>query len=140
MKFEITSNKRNPLMKREEYMVSIGHEGKPTPSRQEILETLAKEAKKDKSLVIVDSIFTQVGGALTNVKAYVYEKAEEIPKGKLEKMKSRSKKSAAAQTPEEPAAEEGQPEAEAAGEQEKPDETPKEQTEPVEGQPEEKKE
>ncbi|MBU0530273.1 MAG: hypothetical protein ABIH52_00685 [Candidatus Aenigmatarchaeota archaeon] len=133
MKVDIKEQKKNPLMKREESMLTIDHSGTATPSRLDILEAASKALKIDKSLMIVDSIFTEAGKSVSNVRVLVYSKKEEIPEFKLQKMqpKKKGKKAEGAEdTPDEQPAEEKKPEEEP--KEEKPAEKPKEEAKPEE--------
>ena len=122
MKIEINDQKKNPLMNRDEYMISLDHAGKPTPSRQEILKEIASEVKAKEDVIIIDKIFNKAGISASDVVVFVYNKEDEIPKDKLEKMTKRMKKKEkgeeatpiSAEAPKE------------SGEEAKPDETSKE--------------
>ncbi|MFH1978153.1 MAG: hypothetical protein ABIJ92_02410 [Candidatus Aenigmatarchaeota archaeon] len=110
MKIEIVKHKKNPLLKREEHILSVEHPGKPTPSRSEILEEVAKAVKASKDVIVIDSILTSVGKNMTNIKVLVYAKKEEIPEYKLAKM---NKKKKGEKTDEAPAAKNEAPKTEA---------------------------
>jgi len=145
MDLDIKEHKKNPLMKREEYEIKLDHSGKPTPSRQEIVLMLVKKLKSKQDLIIVDKIFTGEGKSISNVKALVFKKTNDIPKGKLEKMKAREKKKAkpaetetSMEKPAEPQAEQTETPKEEVN-AEKPTEEQKAE-EPREEAPEEKKE
>ncbi len=86
---EVISQKKNPLMSREEAWVRIAHAGKPTPPRKDIIADVAKQFKAKEDCVIVDKIFSESGIAASKVKVLVYPKADAVPKAKLEKMKIR---------------------------------------------------
>ena len=104
MKIEIVSQKKNPLMGREDVRVRIIHEGQSTPSRQEILKEVAHSLKTGESHVIIDRIFTLQGENVSEVKVLSYGSKEDVPAYKAEKMKRRMKIKAEA---EKPAAEKG---------------------------------
>jgi len=89
MKMEILEHKKNPLMKREEVVFSVDHDGKATPSRKDLLKEIAKRLKAKEDLLIIDRIFTSAGDSKSSMKVLVYKKPGDIPKGKLEKMKAR---------------------------------------------------
>ena len=91
MKIEIISQKKNPLMGREDVHVRINHDGQRTPSRQEILEEIAHSLKMGENHIIIDRIFTVQGQAVSNAKVLAYEKREDVPAYKTEKMKRRMK-------------------------------------------------
>jgi ribosomal protein S24E len=114
MKMEVRGQRKNPLMKREEVMISVDHSGKATPQRAELIEEVAKKLKASKDLIIVDKIFSASGRSESSVKVLVYKKKEDIPKGKLDKMGAKLEKTAkkkGAQAAEKPAEEKpGKPE------------------------------
>ncbi len=91
MKIEIVSQKKNPLVGREDVHIRINHEGQRTPSRQEILKEIAHSLKTNEDRVIIDRIFTVQGRAISDVKVLAYEKKEEVPAYKTDKMKRRMK-------------------------------------------------
>ncbi len=93
MKFEAVDQKKNPLLKREEVMLTVNHEGKPTPSRTDLLEPLAKELKSNKDLILIDKIFSVKGSQASRIKAFVFDRKEDMPKEKLEIIKKRMEKS-----------------------------------------------
>lgn len=80
------------MMKREEFMISLEHTGKATPSRHEVLPEVSKLTKTDKDLIIIDKIFSMHGKSESKIKVFVYESKSDIPKEKLEKMQRRMKK------------------------------------------------
>lgn len=89
MKIQVLEQKRNPLLKRDEVLISLEHPGKATPSRKEILPELAKALKSGEDLLIIDRIFSLPGKNLSKARVLSYGKREEIPREKLEKMKAR---------------------------------------------------
>ncbi|MCX6814286.1 MAG: hypothetical protein NTY20_01360 [Candidatus Aenigmarchaeota archaeon] len=91
MKIEIISQKKNPLMGREDLQVRINHDGQRTPSRQEILKEIAHSLKTREDHIIIDRIFTVQGQAVSNAKVLAYERKEDVPAYKTEKMKRRMK-------------------------------------------------
>jgi len=101
MKTEVKEQKKNPLLKRNEAVISIVHAGKATPSRVDILEIASKELKVDKQLIIVDSVFTEAGRNISNARILTYSKKEDIPEYKLKKMKSKKKQAEGEAKPEE---------------------------------------
>jgi len=130
MKAEIKEQKKNPLLKREEVVLSINHSGDATPSREQILESSSKTLKKDKKVIVVDSIFTEVGRCITNAKILVYSKAEDIPeykKKRMEKGKKKKKEEAPAEQTEAPKAEEKKEDKPEEKKEDKPEEKPKEE-------------
>jgi ribosomal protein S24E len=92
MKMEAKERKKNAPMKREEVMFSVNHEGKATPSRADLLKEVASKLKVKDELLIIDKIFSTSGKSESEVTVLVYKKKDDIPKGKLEKMKRRMEK------------------------------------------------
>jgi ribosomal protein S24E len=133
MKVDIIDQKKNPLLKRDEIRARIGHPGKPTPNRKEILAVLAKALKAGEDRVIVDKIFTRKALPESEAHALVYKKKEDIPKDKLEKMERRTKKA------EKPKEEKAAPAEEGAKPEAKPEEKAEEAPEKKEEAKEEKK-
>ncbi len=91
MKTEIKEHRKNPLMKRDEYMIRVDHSGKPTPSRQELIKEFAKELKVAEDVIIIDKILSKAGSQVSEARTHVYKKKAEIPADKLEKMAKRMK-------------------------------------------------
>lgn len=89
MKMEEKGKKKNAPMKRDEVIFSVSHEGKATPSRQELLKQAASKLNVKDELVIVDRIFSSKGRSESEVSLLVYKKKDDIPRGKLEKMNRR---------------------------------------------------
>lgn len=58
MKTEIIDKKENALLKRQEVLVKVDHEGKATPTRKELLSEMAKNLKAKEDLIIIDKIFS----------------------------------------------------------------------------------
>ena len=133
MKIDIEEHKKNPLMKRDEYVLSIDHSGKPTPSRQELLKEIAKEIKAKEDVIIINKIFSSPGSPVSKARIHAYGKKEDIPADKLAKMEKRKKKETPKEeaAPEEPKAEETSKEETPPAEETKQEESPKE--EPAEG-------
>ncbi len=91
MKLEVVSQKKNPLMEREEVLMRIHHADQRTPSRHEVAKAAASHLKTSESLIIVDRIITMQGQTMSQAKILAYEKSESIPAYMLEKMKKRTK-------------------------------------------------
>jgi ribosomal protein S24E len=102
MKLETVEHKKNVLMGRDEYLLSLEHSGKATPSRLEILKELASTLEASEDTIIIDKIWTKTGLSVSDLKVLVYKKKDDIPSYKAEKMKRRTFKKKDA---EEPAAE-----------------------------------
>jgi ribosomal protein S24E len=92
MKFEVVDHRKNPLIKRDEFMVSVDHSGRPTPSRSEMTVPLAKELKAEKDLLMIDEVMSVKGLHMSKVKAFVYHRKEDMPKQRLEVLKKRVEK------------------------------------------------
>lgn len=129
MQIKILLQKKNPLMKREEILFEIDHTGKATPTRAEILGAVVKNLKKKEDLIIVDKIFSQTGKSISKAKISSYQKKDDIPVDKIEKMKRRMAKKKAAPKPEPAAPTEKKEEAKP----EKPAEKKKEVEQKLEG-------
>lgn len=106
MKFNVVDKKDNPLMKRKDVKAVIGHEGKPTPSRYDILQEASGALKANKDNIIINKVFGLKGMDSSEVKITVYENKADIPKALSDKMKRRTKAPA---KKEEPAKEEKAP-------------------------------
>ena len=91
MKIEIVSQKKNQLMGRDEAEVRINHEGQRTPSRQEMLKEIARQLKANEDHIIIDRIMTLQGQAVSAAKVLAYERKEDVPAYKIDKMKRRMK-------------------------------------------------
>jgi len=89
MSLKIDSQKRNELLNREECWISLEHAGKPTPKRAELIKVVAKELKKPEDCIIIDKIFSEFGKSASRLKVQVYDKKENVPQKKTEKMKIR---------------------------------------------------
>ncbi|UCD07684.1 MAG: hypothetical protein JSW41_01800 [Candidatus Aenigmatarchaeota archaeon] len=124
MKMEILDRKKNPLMKREEIVFSVDHGGKATPARKDLLKEISGKLKVKEDLLIIDKIFSATGKSQSNLKILVYKKKDDIPKGKLEKMKARMEKKKGKKPKEEakPVEEVKPAEKKAEAEEEKPEE------------------
>ena len=149
MKTNVTEQKKNPLMKREELWVEIEHEGAATPRRRELVPHLVKALKTKDNLVIIRKIFSETGRNRSRAKVFVYSKTEDIPKGMAEKMQRRLKKgkqpepkaeAKPAEKKEEAKPEEKKAEAPKEGKKEEPKKEEKPAEKPKEEKPAEKKE
>lgn len=100
---KISQHKTNSLLNREEYMLFLEHAGKPTPKRAEIWQAVAEMLKKEKDHIIVDKIMSVPGQGGSNIKVLVYDKKDNVPKAKLEKMMARIEKKKAGEEGEAPA-------------------------------------
>ena len=92
MKIHVSSQKKNPLMHRDEVVALVDHSGMATPSRKDMLPELAKQLHIDANRIIIDKIFNITGKMSCEARILVYEKADKIPKYKIEKMQGRMEK------------------------------------------------
>lgn len=141
MKLEIKERKRNPLMKREDVLITIDHEGKATPNRAQLMEDVAKLLKTRKENIVVNRIITAGGSTLSEAKVFSYSRKDDIPEWRHKKMEARmSKKKGGEPKPAEAAPQEA-PKEEKPSEEAKPSEEPtKEEPKPEESPTEDKKE
>ena len=160
---DVSERHKNPLLKRDEVEVVVDHEGKPTPSRHDLIKEMATKLHAKENMIIINKIHTGKGLNKSKVSAFIYHKEDDIPKGLLEASKKRMKEPKKAEPAEQPAEQPAAPEGEAPAEEKKEDapaeeakeekpveekkeEPPKEEVkedkaeEPKEENPEEKKE
>ena len=123
MKFDIKDKKKNPLMKRDEVIVSIDHAGKATPNRLLVLSEIAKLVKNKPENIIINRITTPGGSTVSEVKVFSYSKKDDIPEWRLKKMEQRASKKKGKEEPKPAPEGEPKPEGEVAQEpaQEKPE-------------------
>jgi len=92
MSVKIIEHKKNPLMGREEVRAVFEHAGRPTPTRDEIMPFIEKALKIESERILIDKIFTAKGKGESNLKVFVYDKKEDMPKRNLELIKKRAEK------------------------------------------------
>ncbi len=80
MKLLIESKEENKLHDKIVVGFLIEHEGLPTPPRIQVREELAKSLKKDKELIVVQTIRTSYGRSKSVGKAHVYSNKETMMK------------------------------------------------------------
>jgi small subunit ribosomal protein S24e len=73
---EVISEKDNPLIKRKELIVRIGHIGKSTPSRGLIRHEIARIYNVEPELVYVRGIKTEYGMGVTEAEVHIYSSVE----------------------------------------------------------------
>ncbi len=73
---EIVEDKYNPVIKRREIIVRIGHIGKSTPSRGLIRHTIARIYGVDINRVYVRKIKTEYGMGVSNAEVHIYDTPE----------------------------------------------------------------
>lgn len=79
MKVKISSQERNPLLKRIEITFEVTHEEKQgTPSRFEIRKNLATDLNKDLELVYIKKMESKTGTNTTIGDANIYESKEQV--------------------------------------------------------------
>lgn len=61
MQMTVVEEKENPFFKRKELTVLLKHDATSTPSKAELIKTLAASNNVDESQVIIDYIFTKKG-------------------------------------------------------------------------------
>ena len=89
MQLTIKNKNKNLLLERTEVDGSVSFTGK-TPSNLDLAEVLAKELKKDSSLIIIKNIYTEFGQQNAQFKAVAYDNKE--AKNKNEVMTKHIKK------------------------------------------------
>jgi ribosomal protein S24E len=74
----ILEDKENTFFKRRELKVEIPHEGKQTPSKQEVIKEVSEKYSVPPELVSIDYILTKKGTnvALAKIKIYKEKKEE----------------------------------------------------------------
>jgi small subunit ribosomal protein S24e len=77
LKIKVIENKRNELLKRNEAILSLLHEGSPTPSRIEARKEIARILKTDIDGVYVRKIETMTGAGISICEAYIYDSPEQ---------------------------------------------------------------
>ena len=73
MDMEIKDRKENPLLGREEMMITITHTGEKVPKRNSVITKIAEEMDAKKELVVVDYIKSSFGIAESKVYAKIYK-------------------------------------------------------------------
>jgi len=114
MSLRIIEHKKNPLMGRDEIKAVVEHHGKPTPTRDQILPSLGDVLKAEAGHILIRKIFTERGKGESLVRAFVYEKKEDMPRQRMEIIQKRAAKGKA-KAEEKAAAPEAKKEAKAEG-------------------------
>ncbi len=120
MEFKNIKQRPNPLLDRIELEIML--EAKPTPSRQQLREAIAKYLSKDAKLIAIREITQHFGTSDVVVKAFIYnseealKKHEHIKKKDAEAMKQETSKQD--ETKEQTKQEENQKESKTASKQE----------------------
>lgn len=76
MKVNMIGNKRNELLKRNEIIFSVSHEGSPTPSRVEVRREIARILKVDVERVYIRRMESVTGRAASIGEAHIYDSQE----------------------------------------------------------------
>ena len=77
MKIEIMNQQRNELLKRNEVIFRIDHEGSGTPTRQEVRLKLADILQMDSGKIYIQKFTTKKGSMTATGQANVYDVVEE---------------------------------------------------------------
>jgi len=72
MEIKIISEKDNFLLKRKEIIAEVEYGNRATPSRNEVLEEIAKKFNVNKNKIEIDYIFSSAGKHLAKVKFKIY--------------------------------------------------------------------
>ncbi|MBU0898422.1 MAG: hypothetical protein KJ613_01260 [Nanoarchaeota archaeon] len=91
-KLNTSSEKKNPLIKRIEYMINVVHGAQATPTRTDLTKEIAKVLKVNEDVILIEKIFSECGKAESVAKVFVYKDKKEIPKYKLDKIEKRTNK------------------------------------------------
>jgi ribosomal protein S24E len=78
LNIEITEEKRNPLIDRNELKIRIDHFGASTPNRLEVKKKISAMQGSDEKLTIIKKLETHFGASYTQGKIYIYDTAEEL--------------------------------------------------------------
>lgn len=77
LKIRILNNKRNELLKRNEVIFIVYHNGAPTPSRVEVRKGLASALKVDVDRVYIRKVESTTGAATSIGEAHLYDSTED---------------------------------------------------------------
>ncbi|MEM0506813.1 MAG: 30S ribosomal protein S24e [Thermosphaera sp.] len=75
---EVVEERYNPLIKRVEVVIRIGHPGEGTPSKGLLRIALSKHYGKPVEQVIIRSLETEFGVQVSRVEAHVYDDASRV--------------------------------------------------------------
>jgi ribosomal protein S24E len=78
LNIEITEEKRNPLIDRNEIKIRIDHFGASTPNRLEVKKKISAMQGSDENLTIIKKLETHFGASFTKGKVYIYDNAKEL--------------------------------------------------------------
>lgn len=126
MEIEIKSKKNNPLLNRTEVYFTVKHDGEKTPGRDIIRNDLAEKLNSKKENILIHSIKTGFGSAVTTGYAKVYSSLDKT-KGLERKYVINRNKGSGGKQKEKP--KEEKKESEEKTKEEKPSEKPEEKPE-----------
>ncbi len=89
MNIEIIEDKYNPILKRREIKAVISHEGKPTPSKEEIKNFASQFFNADLEKIEICKIFSKRGIGKSDIKIRIWD--IEVPKKEDKKPKDKGK-------------------------------------------------
>ena len=78
MELEIEEKNDNPLLQRQEIQIVIKHENKSTPKRNDVIQSLSKELKAKKDLIIIDHLKNKYGKTETRGYAKIYSNIDAL--------------------------------------------------------------
>ncbi|MEE3242304.1 MAG: 30S ribosomal protein S24e [Candidatus Thermoplasmatota archaeon] len=78
MELEIEEKNDNPILQRQEIQIVIKHENKSTPKRNDVIQSLVKELKAKKDLIIIDHLKNKYGKAETRGYAKIYSNIDAL--------------------------------------------------------------
>ena len=76
---EVKDRKENAVLGRVEMEFSVNHDGKPTPSRNELIAMVAKQEPGAKQeLIVITKVNTRFGQSHTSALAHIYSDKEKM--------------------------------------------------------------
>ncbi|MBI4009634.1 MAG: hypothetical protein HY361_00365 [Candidatus Aenigmarchaeota archaeon] len=78
MELSIVKEKDNPFLKRKEISLVINHPKAPTPTKAEIIKTVAGSNSVEESQVVIDYIFTKKGISESLIKLKILKEKPRI--------------------------------------------------------------
>ncbi len=120
MKIIEKQKNENKLLKRTDLFLIIGHEGKPTPTQDEVIKAIAEKYKAPENKIEIIYIFSEKGKAQSKVKAKIWK--EKI----IERKEKEKKQEKPVEAPKDEAPKEEKP-VEEPKKEEKVEEKPKEE-------------
>ena len=77
MKMEIVEQKENVVLKRTEVHFVIDHAGEATPTKGAVVDEIAKQTKKDRNSIVLNSIESVYGSGKSKGYAKIYKSRED---------------------------------------------------------------